>query len=130
MRSTEPSGREGLAGARANRVLARSTRSRVTYAVLLLVLQVLISLAFSWLMYISPLSTAGCDDACDYATLAVAVNTFLVIPVVAFVAAAVGIILLRNRGWWAVAPPAAAIALVIVAWYILTDVANRAMLLY
>lgn len=108
---------------------ARPRESKRVHAVALLVLQVLLSLLFCWLIYIAPLSTAGCGEACDYSTIAIAANVFFGIVLLAFVGSVVGVALLRHRGWWVIAAPIVSITVVTVAWAVTTSVMNRAMLL-
>jgi hypothetical protein len=101
--------------------------SRLSHAIWLLGLQLMLTLGLSWLMRIAPLSTAGCSSLCDYETLAVAMNTFYVIAVTLLVLAVAGTVLLRNRGWWVIAPPVTAIVVLTASWFITTAVANVAM---
>lgn len=98
----------------------KSRESRLFHAVVLLVLQAFFSLGLSWLMYLTPLSTAHCTDLCDYATVAVAVNTLFVIALLVFVISIFGILILRHYGWWVIAPPAIALPVVIVAFIVAT----------
>lgn len=108
---------------------SKSGEGRLPHAVWLLVLQALGSLWCCWLMYLAPLSTARCEDLCDYSTITVAINSFFVIALLTFVGSLVGVVLLRSRGWWVIAPPVISIAAVTAAWVVATNVANRAMLL-
>jgi hypothetical protein len=90
---------------------------------------VLISLVTWVLMRLAPLSTAGCDSRCDYASLSVAVNTYLILDPLIVVLAAVLTLVLWRRGWWAVLPAAVGVISVVIVWWILTELAQTAMLL-
>lgn len=86
--------------------------------------------AWTWfLIRIAPLSIAGCTDLCDYRTLSVVVNSYLVIdPIIVIFAGALTIPLWR-RGWWAAVPSALGIVAILTAFWVASELANKAMLL-
>lgn len=76
-------------------------------------------------MYLRPLSVAACDTTCDYQTMAVAVNTFFIVVGVISLATIPALIMLRRRGWWALAPCAAGSAGILITFLVTNHLALR-----
>jgi hypothetical protein len=86
--------------------------SRVGAALGWWVVQVVLATSFFAHMFLSQLSIASCTEtSCDYALYAATINTFNIGTICLLVAAAIGIYVLRRRGWAVVWSPIIGIVL-------------------
>ncbi|MFE1643952.1 hypothetical protein ACFM35_00045 [Microbacterium sp. P01] len=100
---------------------------RVTCAAWLLALLFFATLAAAGLMYLVPLSVAGCGDRCDYFTLSAALRTFFILVLLPLMLAIAGTYFLRRRGWWVILAPITGFLLLGILYGITYDVARTAM---
>lgn len=104
-----------------------ASTNRLPHALWLFVLLVIAAAYCSFTMYTAPLGTAACSDSCDYQTLGTAVTAFYVVTTVALLGAAIGIYVLRGRGWLVPVAPLTALLLVLVTFMVTYAIARAAM---
>lgn len=76
------------------------SQSRVAAAAWWWLAQLVLAACFFAHMFLSRLSIASCTDtSCDYAIFAAFINAFNIGTIGLLVAAAIGIFVLRRRGW-------------------------------
>lgn len=101
--------------------------SRLSHAIWALGLLVLSTAFCSFAVYILPLSTAACADACDYDALNAAITTYFVLAPVIVIGAIIATFLLRRRGWVVLAAPGVGLVALFAVYAITNLIAQAAL---
>lgn len=90
--------------------------------------QVLVSCVAVVSVFFQGMSISHCGSRCDFTLLYWAWLGFVIFAAVLLLASIFGSVLLRQRGWWVVAPPIVSLLVVILGAPVATEISRAAML--